>query len=34
MAKCMQAAAGGLLRQHQACIVDASAPEVHAMQNY
>lgn len=30
----MQRAAGGLLRQHHACIVDASVPEVQVMLNY
>ncbi|MFY1052340.1 hypothetical protein ACOQNP_12060 [Ectopseudomonas khazarica] len=30
----MERAAGGLLRQHHACIVDASLPEVQVMLNY
>ncbi|MBZ9665782.1 hypothetical protein H3221_013575 [Pseudomonas sp. LMG 31766] len=30
----MERAAGGLLRQHHACIVDASVPEVQVMLNY
>lgn len=30
----MERAAGGLLRQHKACIVDASVPEVQVMLNY
>ena len=34
MAKRMQAASGGLLRQHRACIVDASVSEIQVMLNY